>query len=99
MKTFVGAVAGLGLVVLVWSLAVAAEESGDGVTRGWEYKVVSTADMVGVMRGIPLEQMRDPEAQQLREADSATHLNDLGAAGWELIEVEGGHFYFKRPRG
>ena len=33
-------------------------------------------------------------AADLNEA----HLNDLGAAGWELVGVENGMFYLKRPR-
>lgn len=62
----------------------------------WEYRVLSALELAGLEEKPTLDEMRDEQLKQEREAAVTERLRRLGAEGWELVEVEEDHFYFKR---
>jgi hypothetical protein len=69
----------------------------------WEYCAVSVTIYDEGSGGGPQEllQIRLPGAHQTSVSHpfgSIGLLNQLGADGWELVDVEAGNFYLKRPK-
>ena len=95
MRTFAPLLATLLAMFVAWSLIAEADAPQDAVMAAWEYQVLSPSDLAGIEQ-VPLSELRDPQARKQREAAALNHLNQLGAQGWELIEIENDHYYLKR---
>lgn len=97
MRVLVGVIViGAAIAAYSYSLAVAEPALNASEIR-WEYRVVDPKGLMSDNNGEPIKASQNADVLANREAKALVALNRLGADGWELIEVEKDHFYFKRP--
>jgi hypothetical protein len=59
----------------------------------WEYKLLNVKVVHRGGYNAPAEQQVEETSQQVGQA-----MNQAGAEGWELVAIDGGTYYFKRPK-